>query len=122
MKLYSLNSKLDFGDFKGKTLKEVFLKDPDYIEECIIENSTFCFNPSNIDAMEDMHAQFAFSQEAVDKLEEKFDTYEEQENNFEEIENFSPDDLKNLGISDDMNDDFDDYDDAGGFYDDNYGY
>jgi hypothetical protein len=122
MKLYSLSSKLDFGDYKGKTLKEVFTEDPDYIEECILDNPTFCFNPSNIDALEDMHQEFAFSEEAVEKLEEKYDTYEEQENNFEDMENFSPEDLKNFGISDDL-DDFDDFDDdSGGYYDDGYGY
>ena len=49
MKLYSLNSKLDFGEYSGKTLKDVFDKDPDYIEECILENPSFCFNPSIID-------------------------------------------------------------------------
>lgn len=122
MKLYSLSSKLDFGDYKGKTLKEVFTKDPDYIEECILDNPTFCFNPSNIDALEDMHPEFAFSEEAVEKLDEKYDTYEDQENNFDDMENFSPEDLKNLGISDDL-DDFNDFDDdGGGFYDDSYGY
>jgi hypothetical protein len=36
MKLYSLNTKLDFGDFKGQTLKDVFMNDPEYIETCIL--------------------------------------------------------------------------------------
>lgn len=123
MKLYSLSSKLDFGEYKGKTLKEVFMKDPEFVEECILDNSSFCFNPSNIDTLEEMHPEFAFSEEAVEKLDEKFDTYEEQENNFEDMDDFSPEDMKNLGISDDLNDDYDDYDDdPGGFYDDSFGY
>jgi hypothetical protein len=119
MKIYNLNSKLDFGEYKGKTLKEAFMEDPDYIEECIMDETSFCFNPSNIDTLEDMDDEFAFSQEAVDRLENKFDAYEEQQTNFEDIENFLPEDFGNLGFDDDLDDDFDD---SPGFYDDNFGY
>jgi hypothetical protein len=124
MKLYSLSSKLDFGEYSGKTLKEVFIKDPEYIEECILENPSFCFNPSNIDSLEDMNADFVFSEEAVEKLEEKYDIYEEEENDIDEMDSFSDEDLKNLGIMGDGmdDDDFDDFGGDGGFYDDNYGY
>ena len=121
MKLYNLSSKLDFGEFKGNSLKDVFMKDPDYIEECILDVPAFCFNPGNIDKLEDMHPEFAFSQEAVEKLEEKFDIYEDEENDFENSENISEDDLKNLGIMDDLDDD-DDYIDTGGYYDDGFNF
>jgi hypothetical protein len=122
MKLYSLSTKLDFGDYAGKTLKDVFIKDPEYIEECILEIPTFCFNPNNVDALEDLHDKFAFSDEAVEKLESKYDIYEEEENSFDEMDNFSEADLKNLGIVDDIDDD-DDFSDGGaGFYDDGFGY
>ncbi len=119
MKIYSLNSKLDFGEYQGQTLKDVFMKNPDYIEECILDVTSFCFNPSNIETLEDLDNEFAFSQEAVDKLESKFDAYEEQENSFDDLENFIPEDLTNFGIDDDLDDEFDD---GGGFYDDNFGY
>ena len=66
MKLYSLNTKLDFGDFKGQTLKDVFMKDPDYIETCILENPVFCFTDNILEKLEDMHDEFAFSDEAVE--------------------------------------------------------
>lgn len=123
MKLYSLNSKLDFGDYDGESLKDVFKKDPDFIEDCIMDNPNFCFNPDLIETLEDLHDQFAFSEEAIEKLEAKFDNYENEENNFDDIDNFSPEDLKNLGISDNLGDDYDDYDDGGGdYYDDSYGY
>ena len=122
MKLYNLNSKLDFGEYKGKSLSDVFKKDPEYIEECVFEEAGFCFNPSIVDALEDLHPDFAFSEEAVEKLENKFDIYEEEEeNSYDELENFSDADLKNLGIMDDLDDD-DDYGDSGGFYDYGYGY
>ncbi len=122
MKLYSLNSKLDFGDHKGQTLREIFMSDPEFIEECVLEHPSFCFNPSNVEALENMHPEFSFSDQAVEKLEEKYEIYEEEENEFED-ENFSEDDLKNLGISDEADDDYDDHGgDSGGFYDDSYGY
>ena len=121
--MYSLNSKLDFGEYKGESLKSVFRKDPDFIEDCILENTNFCFNPDLIETLEDLHDEFAFSEEAVETLEAKFENYENEENSFDEMENFSPDDLKNLGISDNLDDDLDDYEDAGGgYYDDSYGY
>lgn len=123
MKLYSLNSKLDFGEYQGESLKEVFKKDPDFIEDCILNNPDFCFNPDLVETLEDHHDDFAFSEEAVDKLEVKFDNFENEENSFDDMENFRPEDLKNLGISDDPEDDFDDFEDVGGgYYDDNFGY
>ena len=124
MRLYSLNSKLDFGEYSGKTLKDVFVKDPEYVEECILENPSFCFNPSIIDALEDINPEFIFSEEAVEKIEEKYDIYEEEENDVEEMDNFNDEDLKNLGIMGDSSDDddFDDFGNDGGFYDDGYNY
>ena len=60
MKIYNLNSKLDFGEYKGKTLKDAFMEDPAYIEECIMEITSFCFNPANIETLEDLDDEFAF--------------------------------------------------------------
>jgi hypothetical protein len=126
MKLYNLSSKLDFGEYKGQTLKDVFMKDPDYVESCILDIPTFCFSDSTLEKLEDMHPGFTFSDEAVERLGEKYEVYEEEENEFDEMENFTNDDLKNFGIMDDNIED--DYDDlgggGGGFYDDTdrYGY
>ncbi len=125
MKLYNLSSKLDFGDFKGQSLKDVFVKDPEYIEMCILENPTFCFSDSTLEKLEDMNSEFVFSDEAVEKIGEKYERYEEEENEFDEIEDFSNEDLKNFGIVDDpIEDDFDDPGGGGGYYDDSdrYGY
>jgi hypothetical protein len=123
MKLYSLNTKLDFGDFKGQTLKDVFMKDPEYIETCIIENPVFCFTDNIMEKLEDMHDEFAFSDEAVEKLGEKYEIYEEEENQFDESENFNAEDLKGLGIVDDtFDDDYDEPGSTGGYYDDSDGF
>jgi hypothetical protein len=124
MKLYSISSKLDFGEYKGQSLKDVFMKDPEYIESCILENPTFCFTDHTLEKLEDMHSEFTFSDEAAEKLEEKYEIYEEEENEFDETENFSADDLKNFGIVDDpIEDDFDDLGGGGGrYFDDSDGY
>jgi hypothetical protein len=123
MKLYSLNTKLDFGEFKGQPLKDVFMKDPEYIETCILENPVFCFTDNIMEKLEDMHDEFAFSDEAVEKLAEKYETYEEEENQFEEGENFNAEDLKGLGIVDDsFDDDYDEPGSSGGYYDDSDGF
>jgi hypothetical protein len=123
MKLYSLNTKLDFGDFKGEALKDVFLKDPDYIEANIMENPNFVFAEALIEKLEEIHDDFIFSDEAVEKLKEKYEIYEEEENEFDDVENFSEDDLKNMGIVDDnYGDEYDDFGEGGGYYDDGFGY
>jgi len=126
MKLYSLSTKLDFGEYKGLSLKDVFMKDPDFIESAILDNPTFCFSDSTLEKLEDLDTGFTFSDEAVERLGEKYEIYEEEENEFDEMENFSNEDLKNFGIIDDPIED--DYDDLGGggnsYYDDSdrYGY
>jgi|GEM_PF-1826309 len=123
MKLYSLNTKLDFGEYKGTTLKDVFIKDPESIEAAILENPNFVFPTNLLEKLEELSDDFVFSDETVEKLHEKYEIYEEEENEFEDFENFSEDDLKNLGIMDDSyGDDYDDSSDSGGYYDDGYGY
>ncbi|MCK4919845.1 MAG: hypothetical protein KAS71_02290 [Bacteroidales bacterium] len=122
MKLYSLSSKLDFGEYSGQSLKEVFLKDPDYIEDCIMDEALFCFNPDNIEILEDLMPKFTFLEESIEKLESKFEIFENEENSFDDMENFSAEDLKNLGINDNLSDDFSNLDDGeGGFYEDDFG-
>jgi hypothetical protein len=123
MKLYSLNTKLDFGDFKGQTLKDVFMNDPEYIETCILENPVFCFTDNILEKLEDMHDEFAFSDEAVEKLAEKYEIYEEEENQFDEGDSLNADDLKGLGIVDEsFDDDYDEPGSSGGYYDDSDGF
>ena len=123
MKLYSLNTKLDFGEYKRETLKEVFIKDPDFIEASILDNPAFVFPENLLEKLEEMHEDFTFSDEAVEKLHDKYEIYEEEENEFDDFEAFSEDDLKNLGIMDDSyGDDYNDPSDSGGYYDDSYGY
>ena len=100
MKLYNLSSKLDFGEYRGQSLKEVFQKDPDYIEDCIMDEPLFCFNPDHVEKLEDLDPEFAFLEESIEKLERKFEIYENEENNFDEMENYSAEDLKILGIND----------------------
>ena len=123
LKLYNLSSKLDFGEYSGQNLKEVFQKDPDYIEDCIMDEAIFCFNPDNIEILEDLHPEFTFLEESVEKLESKFEAYENEENSFDDMENFSAEDLKNLGINDNLSDDFNNLDEgAGGSYEDEHGF
>ena len=123
MKLYSLSTKLDFGEYKGTSLKDVFMTDPDYVETSILENPTFCFTNHTLEKLEDMKNDFIFSDEAAEKLEEKYQIYEEEENEFDETENYSTEDMKNLGIVDDtLDDDFDDLGGGGRYYDDSDGY
>lgn len=123
LKLYNLSSKLDFGEYSGQSLKEVFKKDPDYIEDCIMDEASFCFNPDNIEILEDLHPEFTFLEESIEKLESKFEAYENEENSFEDMENFSTEDLKNMGINDNLSDDFNNLDDGvGGYYEDEHGF
>lgn len=123
MKLYNLQSLLDFGQYSGQSLKEVFLKNPEYVEDCIFDVPNFCFNPDHIETLEDLDPDFTFSDEAFNKLESKYESFENEENNFDDIDSFNSDDLINLGISDKFSDEFEDIgDDDGGFYEDDYSF
>ena len=122
MKLYNLSSKLDFGEYSGQILKEIFQIDPDYIEDCIMDEPLFCFNPDHLEKLEDLNPEFEFLEESIEKLESKFEIYENEENSFDDIENYSAEDLKNLGINDSLKDDFNNLDEnAGGSYEDDFG-
>ena len=123
MKLYSLSTKLDFGDYKGEALKDVFLKDPEYVEVCILDVPNFVFPTTILDKLEEINDEFNFSDEALEKLHDKYEIYEEEENEFDDFDNFSENDLKNMGIVDEnYGDDYDDLGDSGGYYDEGYGY
>jgi len=117
MKIYDLETTFDFGEFKGKALKDVFANDPEYVEECILDIPDFCIDPSNIDSLEDLHPEFAFSEEAVEKLEQRFEAFNSEEIEPDRFENFNLEDLSDIGIED-LDDDFDDLSGEVDYYDD----
>jgi hypothetical protein len=113
MKFYDVDSEFTFGKYEGKTIREVFEKDPKYIDFCFNNIDEFYVSPAVLRELRDMDPKYALpseKDEANDDVLESFleDTEElaEFEENFKEEEDgFGWDDDLDLGAGDD----FDDY-------------
>ena len=62
--VFELNTTLDFGKYKGKTVKEVFISDPGYIDWALRENAFFRVNESIFKYFQIIRPDFKFSEKA----------------------------------------------------------
>jgi hypothetical protein len=120
MKFYDVESEFTFGKYEGKTLQEVFEKDPKYIDFCFNNYDEFYVSPDVMKELRSLNLQ-AISPTLADvddlsddELDSFFDEVEEV-NDFEP-ENFNEEDLDwddddISGIADDDFESFDDFDD-----------
>src|SRR5690606_6917465 len=130
MNFYDLDSEFDFGKYEGQTLEEIFLKDPKFIEQCLIKVENFNLSDDVLDELKAIDDEFEFSDEALKKREEKFIKYEEENDDEEEffdkdLEEFMDfNGQEETAVADDEFDEFDDLssdiddDFIGGGYDD----
>jgi hypothetical protein len=73
MKAYDLNTPFTFGKYEGKTLEEVFDKDPSYIEKCMISVDDFSLDEKSLQLLFEKYPDHELSNEAIDKNLEKLD-------------------------------------------------
>ncbi|MFZ4464101.1 MAG: hypothetical protein ACOYN5_09645 [Bacteroidales bacterium] len=122
MKFYDVESEFTFGKYEGKTLQEVFDKDPKYIDFCFNNYDEFYVSPDVMKELKSLNPK-AVSQvveDGEDLSDDELDTYFEAE----EVEEFEPETFDDEDINwedDDLtsldDDDFDNFDD---FDDDDY--
>jgi len=62
--VFELNTTLEFGKYKGKTVKEVFISDPGYIEWALSVNAFFRVNESIFKLFQIIRPDFKFSEKA----------------------------------------------------------
>lgn len=115
MKFYDVDSEFTFGKYEGKTIKEVFEKEPKYIDFCFNNIDEFYVSPS---VLKDLKAGGKMPAAPADDTDDVLDSFFEDA---EEVDDFEPeidedeefdwdDDDLNL-IDDDDFENFDDFDD-----------
>lgn len=122
MKFYDIDTEFTFGKYEGKTIQEVFEKDPKYIDFCFNNIDEFYVSPEVLKELRQMDPKFAGpkAEEFDDDLLESYLDETEDIGDFDE--DFEEEDIKwdddDLGL--DLDDDFDDYGDSYDEYDDDY--
>jgi hypothetical protein len=119
MKFYDVESEFTFGKYEGKTLQEVFEKDPKYIDFCFNNYDEFYVSPDVMKELRNLNLKEVSPLLADtddlndDELDSFFDEAEEvndfepEEFNEEELD-WENDDIS--AITDDEFDNFDDFD------------
>jgi hypothetical protein len=120
MKFYDVESEFSFGKYEGKTLQEVFEKDPKYIDFCFNNYDEFYVSPDVMKELRNLNLQAVSPalEDADDLNDDELDSFfdEVEEVNDFEPENFNEEELdwENddiSGITDDDFESFDDFDD-----------
>jgi hypothetical protein len=141
MKFYYLDTKFTSGRYKGQTLEEVFEKDPEYIENALLEDDNFLITEEVLDELQGVNPNFSFSDEAIgrrDGKEKQFDAnnddgddefadefddryiddddfaFDEEGFEIEDIDEEDLDDLDDLYEEDEYEEEYDDFEDFGG--------
>jgi broad specificity phosphatase PhoE len=117
MKFYDVDSEFTFGKYEGKTIREVFEKDPKYIDFCFNNIDEFYVSPAVLRELRDMDPKYALPAQADDMNDDVMESFLEdaeelgefEENFKEEEEEFGWDDDLDLGAGDDF-DDYQSYD------------
>lgn len=87
MKFYNLETQFTFGQFEGKTLKEVAHEDPSYINWCIINLDHFYVADSTIGELFALNTGFFLTEETVKQHKAKHEYREDkilEEQHFQE--------------------------------------
>ncbi|NOU47552.1 MAG: hypothetical protein HOO86_10885 [Bacteroidales bacterium] len=117
MKFYDVESEFSFGKYEGKTLQEVFEKDPKYIDFCFNNYDEFYVSPDVMKELRNLNLQAASPvlDDTDDLNDDELDSFfdEVEEVNDLEPENFNEEELdwENDDISAITDDDFESFDD-----------
>lgn len=111
MKFYDADSEFTFGKYEGKTIKEVFEKDPKYIDFCFNNIDEFYVSPSVLKELKAMPVSSKDEDDVLDSFFEDAEEVDDFEPEIDEDEDFDWDDDDLNLIDDDDFDNFDDFDD-----------
>lgn len=64
MSNHILTTTFNFGKYRGQTLKEVYFKDPQYVDWCMANHESFCLNSKTLEYLRNIRSHF-FSKEAL---------------------------------------------------------
>jgi hypothetical protein len=117
MKFYDVESEFTFGKYEGKTLQEVFEKDPKYIDFCFNNYDEFYVSPDVMKELRNLNLKEVspLLADADDLNDDELDSFfdEAEEVNDFEPEEFNEEELdwENDDISAITDDEFDNFDD-----------
>lgn len=75
MKLYDLNSALNFGQYRDKILRDVAKENAKYIEWCIMNVEFFVISESTANQIKSIYPRFLISKPANDERLKKFELW-----------------------------------------------
>ncbi|MCE1202130.1 MAG: hypothetical protein LWX09_08545 [Bacteroidia bacterium] len=123
MKFYDLDSVFTFGKYEGKTIKEVFERDPKYIDFCFNNIDEFYVSPEvmrelramNLAEITEPTSLESFDDEMLDAYlddaTEELDGFDESVLDDDEEPRWDDEEDYDLGFDDDDFESYDDYDD-----------
>ncbi|HNI45913.1 MAG: hypothetical protein JNM36_18430 [Chitinophagales bacterium] len=126
MNFYDLDTVFSFGKYKGDTLREVFERDPEYVDHCLASIDDFMVEDFVLEDLKEMNPLFTFSDDALNQIDEKWsryeeDAYKEDEDFFVDGDDLDPYSSKGESFDDDFDDDnFDNFDNFDDYADDDY--
>ncbi|MCK9291141.1 MAG: hypothetical protein WCR58_11395 [Bacteroidales bacterium] len=118
MKFYDIDSEFTFGKYEGKTIREVFEKDPNYIEFCFNNIDEFYVSPEVMKELRQINPRYTgpslqeMDDDVLDSYLEEIGELDELGDAYAEDEDFNWED-EDIEIDDDFDDfdsGFDDFD------------
>lgn len=123
MKFYELDSVFTFGKYEGMTIKEVFERDPKYIDFCYNNIDEFYVSPevmhelraTNLAEISEPSAMESFDDDILDAYlddaTEELDGFDESAFDDDDEPRWDDEEDFDLGIDDDEFENYDDFDD-----------
>lgn len=84
MKFYNLDTEFTFGKYEGKTVREILEIQPAYLDWCAINLDHFYISEEVIEEIKVSYSDFKISEEGVNKLNEKYEQWEGEQEDYEE--------------------------------------
>jgi len=118
MKFYDIDSEFTFGKYEGKSIREVFEKDPNYIEFCFNNIDEFYVSPEVMKELRQINPRYTgpslqeMDDDVLDSYLEEIGELDELGDAYAEDEDFNWED-EDIEIDDDFDDfdsGFDDFD------------
>lgn len=76
MTFYDLDTVFTFGKYKGETLRDVFERDPAYVDYCLVNVDEFLVEDFVLDDLKELNPDYPISDEALAQVDEKWNRYE----------------------------------------------
>lgn len=120
MKFYDLDTEFTFGKFEGNTVRQILDLQPSYLDWCAVNLDHFYISENVIEEIKTIKPDFALTEEGKQKLDEKYSTWEtEQEDNedYDDRDDHDYDRDTFDALTDGQYGDYDDWRDGGGDFD-----